>query len=102
MAARHRTRADVVEGMGSTLSRDQGELLCAHFDRTLLMLDGDAAGRQGTGAIMQSLAAHLPVAVISLPDAVQPDQLTAREIQRLLPQQPPTSTRAVGDDSREQ
>ena len=37
----------VVALMGSTLSRQQGDLLTTHFDRVLLMLDGDEAGRHG-------------------------------------------------------
>jgi hypothetical protein len=35
------------------LSRHQADLLCTHFDRVLLMLDGHAAGRQGSAAIME-------------------------------------------------
>ena len=38
--------------MGSTLSRPQADLLTTHFDRVLLMLDGDQAGRHGETATM--------------------------------------------------
>jgi DNA primase len=39
--------------MGSTVSRPQTELLVSHFDRAVLMLDGDDAGRQGTTRFTQ-------------------------------------------------
>jgi DNA primase len=35
----------VVGLMGSALSRHQADLLATHFDRDLLMLDSDEAGR---------------------------------------------------------
>ena len=47
------------------------------------MLDGDAAGQQGTAAIRSLLAPQIPVAVMSLQEREQPDRLMAREIQRL-------------------
>lgn len=58
--------------MGSTLSRHQADLLCTHFDRVLLMLDGDEAGRQGTASITNVLAARIPVTAITLPENAQP------------------------------
>jgi DNA primase len=74
----------VVALMGSTLSPYQADLLRVHFDRVLLMLDGDDAGRQGATLIARTLAARMPVTVISLDDGTQPDQLAPREIQRLI------------------
>jgi DNA primase len=74
----------VVALMGSTLSRRQADLLCAHFDRVQLMLDGDAAGRQGATTIAQTLAPCMDVAVIALEDGRQPDQLPSGEIRRLV------------------
>ena len=75
----------VVALMGSTLSRSQTELLTSHFG-LLVMLDGGAAGQQGTAAITDLLARHMPFAVVSLQEREQPDQLMAREIQRLVQQ----------------
>jgi hypothetical protein len=55
-----------------------------HFDRVLLMLDGDDTGRRGTVAIANTLTPHLPVSVITLDDHVQPDELGQAEFQRLM------------------
>lgn len=74
----------VVGLMGSTLSRYQADLLTRHFDRVVLLLDGDEAGRQGAMSIAQTLGVHMSVSAISLEDGRQPDQLTAGEIQHLL------------------
>jgi 5S rRNA maturation endonuclease (ribonuclease M5) len=76
----------VIALMGSTLSRTQADLLRSHFDRIILMLDGDAAGQQGTATIMNLLAPQMPVDVVSLQEREQPDQRTAREIQRVVQQ----------------
>jgi DNA primase len=76
----------VVALMGATLSRSQADLLTSHFDRIMLILDGDAAGQQGTAAIMNLLARQMPVAVVPLQEREQPDQLMAQEIQRLIQQ----------------
>jgi DNA primase len=70
--------------MGSTLSRRQADLLCTHFDQVLLMLDGDAAGCQGSAAISDVLTSRVLVSVISLRDGKQPDQLAPEEIRRLV------------------
>jgi DNA primase len=74
----------VVALMGSTLSRQQAALLTTHFDRVLLMLDGDDAGRQGAAAIASTLAERINVVPILLGEGTQPDQLTPVAIQRLL------------------
>ena len=74
----------VVALMGSTLSPYQADLLSAHFDRVLLMLDSDDAGRQGIATIAPALAWRMPVSVIELENGRQPDQLTPGEIRRLL------------------
>jgi DNA primase len=76
----------VVALMGSTLARSQADLLTSHFDRIMLMLDGDAAGQQGTAAIRNLLVPQVSVAVVSLQEREQPDQLMAREMQRLVQQ----------------
>lgn len=72
----------VVALMGSTLSAQQAELLSHAFDRVLLLLDGDAAGRQGTTVVTRALATRTPVSVITLEEGVQPDQLTPEQVQR--------------------
>jgi Toprim domain/DNA primase catalytic core, N-terminal domain len=74
----------VVALMGSTLSPRQAELLVSHFDRAMLLLDGDEAGRQGTAIIGGVLAARMPVHTIGLQDGMQPDGLAPGEIQRLV------------------
>ena len=76
--------ATVVALMGSTLSRHQADLLTTHFDRVLLMLDGDEAGRQGAAAVTSALAGRINVIRILLDDGTQPDQLAAAAIQRLV------------------
>ena len=70
--------------MGSTLSRYQADLLTTHFDRVVLMLDGDKAGEDGAAAIAGTLAPRSSGATISLKQGTQPDQLPSREIQRAL------------------
>jgi len=80
----HQAGYPVVGLMGSTLSRHQADLLATHFDRVVLMLDGDEAGRHGAMSIAQTLGARMSVSAISLEDGRQPDQLTAGKIQQLL------------------
>jgi DNA primase len=80
----HQAGYPVVGLMGSTLSRHQADLLVTHFDRVILMLDGDEAGRQGATSIAQALGGRMSVSAISLADRSQPDQLAPGEIQRLL------------------
>lgn len=74
----------VVALMGSSLSRQQADLLTTHFDRVLVMLDGDEAGRHGTATITTMLAGRLDVVPILLDAHTQPDQLAPVVIQRLV------------------
>ena len=74
----------VVGLMGSTLSRNQTDLLTSHFDRVVVMLDGDDAGRLGAMNIAQTLGARMSVSAISLGDGRQPDHLPSREIQGIM------------------
>ncbi|MCA1559924.1 MAG: toprim domain-containing protein [Acidobacteria bacterium] len=76
--------AAVVALMGSTLSRDQADLLCAHFERMLLMLDGDQAGRHGAATIADTLAGRMPISTIALEDGAQPDELAWDRIRSLI------------------
>jgi len=81
----HRAGYSAVIGlMGSTLSRYQADLLVSHFDRDVLMLDGDEAGRQGAMTIAQTLVVHMSVSAISLEDGRQPDQLSAAAVRQLI------------------
>jgi DNA primase len=70
--------------MGSTLSPHQAELLRRHFERILLMLDGDKAGRLGQATIAPRVASRMPVVAISLGEGKRPDQLPAEAIQHLV------------------
>jgi DNA primase len=74
----------VVALMGSSLSNRQADLLTNRFDHAVLMLDGDAAGRRGTEAILDQLKFKMPVAALRLPEGVQPDQLASGEISSIL------------------
>lgn len=74
----------VIGLMGSTISRHQADLLSGHFDRVLLMLDGDAAGREGARTIANALKSRLHLTVILLEDGTQPDQQPPGEIRRLV------------------
>jgi DNA primase len=73
----------VVALMGSALSASQQLLLLDRFQRVILMLDGDAAGRHATAEITARLLPHGSVA-IHLPSDTQPDQMTSDEVWRLL------------------
>jgi hypothetical protein len=70
--------------MGSTLSPCQAELLVSHFDRAILLLDGDEAGQHGTAMIGGALATRMPVHTIGLKEGMQPDGLAPGVIQRLV------------------
>lgn len=74
----------VVALMGCTMSEEQERSLVAHAEMVLLMLDGDAAGRQGTDELLLRLGRHTWVKAARVPDSKQPDQLTAEELQQLL------------------
>ena len=98
-AARQRNWAIVVEGffdclkvhqagygnvvalMGLSASSRQSELLQSRFRNLVVMLDGDAAGRQAS----QLLAKRWPSSRVAVvPDGRQPDQLSNSEIQQVL------------------
>jgi DNA primase len=71
--------------MGSDLSTQQADLLCAHFERLVLFLDGDEAGRRGIDRALVEIGRRgRYVRAVLLPDGCQPDQLSADEIRRLL------------------
>lgn len=75
---------NVVGLMGCAISDQQTALLSRRFKQAVVMLDGDEAGRNGSTAIARRLSTQMQVAVVSLPDGVQPDQLPSKEITQLL------------------
>jgi DNA primase len=75
---------NVVALMGCSLSPQQARSLQTRFERLILMLDGDEAGRRATQAIVHHLAANIPCLVFRIPDGTQPDQLSSSEIQKLV------------------
>jgi DNA primase len=74
----------VVALMGSSLSASQESALLRHFDRMVLMLDGDAAGRAASETIAARLSGRCQVQLVPVPDGSQPDQLSCSAIRRLL------------------
>lgn len=70
--------------MGSALSASQERLLTERFERVILMLDGDAAGRAASRAIRARLCEKCSVAVIDVPEGAQPDQLPFAAIGNLV------------------
>lgn len=74
----------VVALMGSSVSREQEQLLQENFSQVVLMLDGDEAGQQGTAEILPRLARRVFVRVVDLADGKQPDMLSSAEISSIL------------------
>jgi DNA primase len=75
---------NVVALMGCSLSSAQARVLREHFERVILMLDGDEAGRHATQVIRHQLAGQSHLMVIPMPDGLQPDQLPSPVIESLL------------------
>jgi hypothetical protein len=63
---------------------EQESALLAPFNRVVLLLDGDAAGRAASCTITARLSRRCWVAEIQVPDGAQPDQLSLEAIQELL------------------
>jgi DNA primase len=74
----------VVALMGSSLSAAQQTALLQHFERVILMLDGDAVGRAAAQAVAASLSERCAVGVACVPDGAQPDQMSSSAIRALL------------------
>lgn len=75
---------NVVALMGSSLSDEQERLLQKHFDRAVLMLDGDEPGQRATASIRERLAEKTDLSIITLQPGQQPDQLASKEMNQLL------------------
>lgn len=74
----------VVALMGSSLSPTQERMLTERFERIILMLDGDEAGRTATAAIRAKMIEKCEVLAIALADGAQPDHLSRAEVRSLL------------------
>jgi len=74
----------VVALMGSSLSASQEQVLTGRFDRVILMLDGDAAGRTAGQSISTRLSGKCSVALVHVPEGTQPDQLSPQAVQELI------------------
>jgi len=74
----------VVALMGSALYPPQQRILLQRFQRVILMLDGDAAGRRATTEIAARLRAHCWVQVVDMPESMQPDQMSPEQIRQIL------------------
>jgi len=70
--------------MGSKLSDRQADLIGTYFDKVILMLDADEAGKAATSAAATALSSILAVQIVELASGAQPDQLASEEINRLL------------------
>ena len=74
----------VVGLMGAVLYEPQRQALLERFRHVILMMDGDPTGRRASTVIAQRLRPHCSVRAIFLPDGVQPDQLAAKHIRKIL------------------
>lgn len=74
----------VVALMGSALYEPQQRVLLERFQRVILMLDGDAAGRRATAEIAARLRPHCPIQMIHLAPDAQPDQMSSQQIRQVL------------------
>jgi DNA primase len=74
----------VVALMGSALYETPQQALLQRFHRVVLMLDGDVRGRRATTDIACRLQAGCSVQVVSLPEGMQPDQMSTDEIRHAL------------------
>lgn len=74
----------VVALMGSVLYGTPQQALLQRFHHVILMLDGDAPGRRATTEIAYRLRAGCSVQTVSLPEGMQPDQMSAGEIRHAL------------------
>lgn len=89
----------VIALMGSTLSAQQERVLLQGFTEIVVMLDGDAAGRAGSRAIVARLAGKCALAVVEVPDGTQPDMLPIATIDTLLKQREPMPNRIEANRS---
>jgi DNA primase len=70
--------------MGSSLSEAQEDLLVANFERVIVMMDGDEAGRQAMDQCLTRLGRRTWVRGVMVPEGKQPDHLSAEELPQML------------------
>lgn len=80
----HQAGVPAVGLFGSSLSVQQEALLVEHFNKVILLFDGDEAGRSASWNCFARLTGRIEVEALSLPDGVQPDMLSSEDIQQLL------------------
>lgn len=70
--------------MGSSLSKQQEELLVQNFWKVFLLFDGDDAGRACTDDCLKRLGRRMWVRALELPDGIQPDQMSRGDLENLI------------------
>ena len=70
--------------LGSSMSKEQEELITIAFNRVILMLDGDSSGRAGTEDCLKRLSRRVFVKTVELADDQEPDMMSRDEIVGLL------------------
>ena len=75
---------NVVALMGRDLSAAQESLLAEHAERVIVMMDGDAPGREAQAEIVGRLARRLYVHALDLPAGAEPDTLAEEVLRALL------------------
>lgn len=76
---------NTVATLGAHLSEEQAALLLGTGRRIVLFFDGDEAGYKGMRMAAGKLMPHTFVRVIKLSAGVEPDHLSAAELQELMP-----------------
>jgi len=74
----------VVALMGTSLSAGQKSVLTGRFDRIILMLDGDVAGRTASQTISTKLSEKCTALLANVPEGAQPDQLSPAALRDLI------------------
>lgn len=80
----HQAGIPSVAILGSALSEEQEKLLASHFERVVLLFDGDAAGRAATDDCLKRLSRQMFVKAVDLADDEQPDDLSAEKLRELV------------------
>ena len=83
----HGLRLPAVALMGSSMSREQIDLLrehCPALRAVTLLLDGDDAGRTAAETIAPRLCPHWWTRIAALPEGTQPDTVEPAALERLL------------------
>ena len=75
---------NVVALLGVSLSEAQEKLLLERFQKLVLMLDGDEAGRRASQQLAARLKGKVSLSVVEVPSGRQPDQLSREEMESLL------------------